>query len=477
MADTRTNSGPATDLLVELRRDARVPLHGQLATAIREGIRSGRLRPGNSLPPSRTLAAGLGVSRGVVVEAYEQLTAEGYLAARPGGYTRVAPGLRSAPATPPPAPGPAVRVDFSPCRADVSHFPRAAWLRSVRRALHEAPHERLGYLGGQGAPELRRALADYLDRARGTVAEPDRVVVCSGFTQGLGLVSRVLASAGVRRIAIEDPSDPDLRRVPAAAGLEVVGIPVDRDGIAVDALLRSRADAVVVTAAHQCPTGAVLSAEARTALVEWATRRGGWIVEDDYDAEYRYDRAPIGALQGLAPDHVIYAGSASKTLAPGLRLGWLVAPARLVDDLAAAKQAADRGSPVLDQLAFADFLSRGELDRHLRRMRPLYRRRRNTLLDALATHLPSLRPAGVSAGLYLTAWLPPDLDEAEVVDAAARHGVRLYGVAPYRVRPDSPGAPGASAGPGLIFGYGDLPEPAITEGITTLATVIAGLRA
>jgi len=473
MAGSRTNSGPATDLLVELQRDAQAPLHGQLATAIREGIRSGRLRPGNSLPPSRTLAAGLGVSRGVVVEAYQQLTAEGYLAARPGGYTRIAPGLRAVPPSAPPAAGPDVRIDFSPCRADVSQFPRGAWLRSVRRILHEAPHERLGYLGGHGAPELRQALADYLNRARGTVAEPDRVVVCSGFSQGLALVSRVLADAGVRRVAVEDPSDPDLRRVPAAAGLEVVGIPVGPDGIAVDALVRSDAGAVVLTAAHQCPTGAVLSAEARTAVVDWATQRGAWIVEDDYDAEYRYDRAPIGALHGLAPDHVVYAGSASKTLAPGLRLGWLVAPARLVDGLVAAKQAADRGSPVLDQLAFADFLSRGELDRHLRRMRPIYRRRRNTLLDALRTRLPELRPTGVSAGLYLTAWLPPDLDEAELIAAAGRRGVRLYGVGPYRV---DPGDPGDQGEPGLIFGYGDLGERAITEGIATLAGVIADLR-
>jgi GntR family transcriptional regulator/MocR family aminotransferase len=305
---------------------------------------------------------------------------------------------------------------------------------------------------------------------RGTSARPDRIVICNGYAQGIGVIIQTLRSAGATRLAVEDPcADDDAVPVARAAGLEVIGIPVGEHGIRIDALERTDADALVLTPSHQWPTGAVLSAQARAAVLRWAQRRGALVVEDDYDAEYRYDRAPIGAMQGLAPEHVVYAGTASKTLAPGLRLGWLVAPSRLVGDLAEAKALADRGSPVLDQLAFADFLERGELDRHLRRMRPLYRRRRDALVGALRERLPDLEPAGIAAGLHLVAYLPGDLDETTLVDAAARRGVALHGLAPYRV---------SHAGrPGLIFGYATLDERTIEEGIAVLADVVTEARA
>ena len=366
-------------------------------------------------------------------------------------------------------PVPAPRIDFGYGRADVSNFPRVAWLRSIRRVLIEAPNDRFGYLSGRGVPELREALADYLNRVRGTSARPDDVVVSTGYAQGIALLVQVLAQSGAKRLAVEDPcADDDARLVAASAGLEVVGVPVDQDGIRVDVLDRTDADAVVLTPSHQWPTGGVLSAESRAAVLRWASRRGALVIEDDYDAEYRYDRAPIGAMQGLAPDHVVYAGSASKTLAPGLRLGWLVVPRHLVDDVAAAKIAADRGSAALDQLAFADFLSRGEFDRHLRRMRPVYRRRRDALLTALRERAPELEPVGVAAGLHLVAWLPPDLDENAMVNAAARRGLGVYGVAPYRISCAGDG--------GLIFGYATLSERTITEGISILAAVISEVR-
>jgi len=464
-----TNSGPAADVLIELRRDSRVALHRQIETAIRDGIRSGRLQLGAALPPTRTLAGQLRVSRGVVVEAYQQLAAEGYLTSRSGGYTRVAIGPESLRRRARPATEELPRIDFGYGRADVSSFPRAAWLRSIRRVLNETPDERFGYLSGRGVPELRETLAAYLDRVRGTAADPEAVVLCNGYAQGISLVVQVLARSGARRIALEDPSSGD-DALPAAieAGLEVVGLPVDERGVRVDALERSDADAVVLTPSHQWPLGAVLSAESRAAVLRWARRTDALVIEDDYDAEYRYDRAPIGAMQGLAPDHVVYAGTASKTLAPGLRLGWLVLPRRLVDDVAAAKILADRGSPALDQLAFADFLTRGELDRHLRRMRPVYRRRRDALLRALAHRLPDFEPTGIAAGQHLVTWLPPDLDEAAVVEAAARRGVGVYGVAPYRIASQGPG--------GLIFGYATLDERLIEEGVEILAEVVGGLR-
>src|SRR5256884_5407491 len=344
MDEISTNSGSGG--LVVLRRDARTPLHRQIETSIRDAIRAGRLPRGSSLPPSRVLAADLGVSRGVVVEAYQQLSSEGYLVSYAGGYTQVAAGpapavagLRLARELPP-------RIDLSYGRADVSSFPRAAWLRAIRGALASAPNELFGYLAGSGVPELRTAIAGYLNRVRGTVAQPDQVVICTGYAQGIALLIGVLAAAGATRLALEDPSSGD-DALPAARalGLEVAGIPVDRDGIRRDLPAASGADAVVLTPSHQWPTGSVLSAGRRAAVLRWAAGSGAVVIEDDYDAEYRYDRTPVGALQGLAPDRVVYAGSASKTLAPGLRLGWFVMPGHLAEPMAEAKIAADRGPP------------------------------------------------------------------------------------------------------------------------------------
>jgi GntR family transcriptional regulator/MocR family aminotransferase len=464
-----SNSRRAGDLLVQLARDSGVALHRQIEASIRDGIRSGRLARGTALPPTRALAAELGVSRGVVVEAYQQLVAEGYLTSRAGGYTRVAIGSEPPGSSERPAPARAPQIDFCPCRADGSQFPRAAWLRSMRRVLVEASDEEFGYVSGRGAPVLHDALAAYLNRVRGTSARPEHIVICNGYAQGIALVIDVLVKAGAKRLAVEDPSaDDDAVPVARAAGLEVVGIPVGEDGIRVDALESTDADALILTPSHQWPTGAVLAASSRAAVLRWAQRRDALVIEDDYDAEYRYDRSPIGAMQGLATNLVVYAGTASKTLAPGLRLGWLVVPAHLVDAVAQAKALADRGSPVLDQLAFADFLHRGEFDRHLRRMRPVYRRRRDALLAALGEQIPELEPAGIAAGLHLVAYLPDDLDEATVVQAAAERGLAVYGLGQYRL---SPGGRG-----GLIFGYATLSERAIAEGVATLADVIGSLR-
>ncbi|MEJ7629143.1 MAG: PLP-dependent aminotransferase family protein [Nocardioidaceae bacterium] len=466
---TGTTPAVASDLLVEIRRDVRVPLHRQIETSIRNGVRSGRLRLGTALPSSRGLAAVLGVSRGVVVEAYEQLVAEGYLTSRPGGYTQVAIGPEPDPAPASPAPAAAPLIDFRYGRGDASHFPRTAWLRSVRRVLLETPSDRFGSLTGRGAPELHAALADYLNRARGTSAQPGNVVICNGFAQGIALLLQVLAESGARRVVVEDPSSvEDARQIAVSAGLDVVGVPVGPDGIEVAELQGTGADAVILTPAHQWPTGAVLSPDARSAVLRWAEERGALVIEDDYDAEYRYDRAPIGAMQGIAPNQVVYAGTASKTLAPGLRLGWLVLPPPLVDGVARAKMAADRGSAILDQLTFADFLTRGEFDRHLRRMRPIYRRRRDALLGALGERLPDFRPTGVSAGFHLVAWLPPDLDEPALVAAAARRGVGVYGISPFRG--------GHRGDQGLIFGYAGLDEDTVRKGVDILASVVADLR-
>ena len=476
MSDLRTNLSPVSELAIDLDRNGGDALHRQIEASIRHRIRSGTLPAGVALPPTRALAAELGVTRGVVVEAYAQLVAEGYLTSRSGGYTRVAstaaavsPAAAPGPGRPAPPGPPGPVVDFGYGRGNVAAFPRAAWLRSVRRVLTETAGERLGYLDGHGAVELRSALAAYLNRVRGTSAGPETIIITSGYAQAVSLLMAVLAARGAKTVAVEDPSAcDDARPIAQSLGLTVTGVPVGDDGVRVDGVAELDADVLILTPSHQWPTGGVLSPQARAAVLGWAQRTGALILEDDYDAEYRYDRAPIGAMQGLDPNRVAYAGTASKTLAPGFRLGWLILPPELTEPVAEAKLLADRGSPILDQLTFADFLSRGEFDRHLRRMRPIYRSRRDTLLSALAQHLPDLEPAGIAAGLHLVAWLPHDLQEAAVIAAAAREGLAVAGVAPYRLSP-------APAG-GLIFGYSNLSERVIADGITRLARAISSLR-
>ena len=468
MAQLGTTS-PA-ELLVELSRDGAQALHRQLEQELRVAIRSGRLAAGAALPSTRTLAEQLGLTRGVVVEAYEQLVAEGYLTSRRGSATTVSDRVAEAGSRAPLfAEPPTYRVNFAYGEPDVSGFPRASWLQSMRRVLNVIPAARLSYLDPRGASELRQALAAYLNRVRGTAADAEQIIITSGFAQALNLVVEALRTNGMASLGVEEPGQTDSPQAAARVGLQAVPIQVDEDGIRVDLLRKTGAEAVVVTPAHHFPTGAVLSADRRAALVAWARDGHRLILEDDYDAEYRYDREPIGALQGLAPEHVLYAGSASKTLAPGLRLGWLIAPPDLVRQLATAKQATDRGSASLEQLAFADFLSRGEFDRHLRRMRAVYRRRREQLLDALRRYAPDLRPTGASAGLHVVAWLPPGVSEATVVQGAADLGVRVDGVGKYRLEA------GAGRG-GLLFGYGTVTEAKIEQGVRLVARAIDSMR-
>jgi GntR family transcriptional regulator/MocR family aminotransferase len=349
-------------------------------------------------------------------------------------------------------------------------FPRAAWLRSLREALATMTDADLGYGDARGVEVLRRALADYLGRVRGVVADPERIVVTSGYTQGLGLVCDALVAAGAKRIALEDPGNPEDGLVAARAGLEPIAIEVDDAGIRVDELERADAAAVVLTPAHQHPTGVVLSGERRTALLAWLRASGAVAIEDDYDAEYRYDRAAVGALQGLDPDRVIYAGSVSKTLAPALRIGWLVIPPSLLQAVSREKLLADRGTARIEQHAFAAFLIRGELDRHLRRMRSRYRGRRDALVEALAEALPDAAVRGVAAGLHVTVELPDSDDEQAIREEARRRRVELETMSDYG-RHDR-GRPAA-----LLLGYAQMPEPAIRAGVHELAEAVRAARA
>jgi GntR family transcriptional regulator/MocR family aminotransferase len=460
------------ELLVSVSRDGSRTLGAQIEDQLRRAIRGGVLRRGAGVPSTRDLARQIGVSRRVVVDAYAQLAAEGYLSLRQGARPRVSEGAEVAgqrravvaPTAPP------ARFDFRPSVPDVSTFPRAAWLRSLRVALATMTDADLGYGDPRGVQALRLALADYLGRVRGVVADPEHIIVTNGYTQGLGLVCHALAAAGAKRIALEDPSNPEDRLIVTRAGLKPVLIGVDEGGTRVEELEPAGADAVVLTPAHQHPTGVVLSGERRTALLAWLRASDTIAIEDDYDAEYRYDRAAIGALQGLDPDRVIYAGSASKTLAPALRLGWLVLPPSLLEAVTREKVLADRGTARIEQHAFADFLTRGELDRHLRRMRARYRNRRDTLVDALTETLPEAAVRGVAAGLHITVQLP-DGDNEEMIREEAHHRrVELETMADYR--PETRGRP-----PILLLGYAQLPEPSIRAGIHELANAIRAARA
>jgi GntR family transcriptional regulator / MocR family aminotransferase len=345
---------------------------------------------------------------------------------------------------------------------DLGAFPRGRWLAALGEAIRELPEARLGYGDPRGAVELREALAAYLGRARGVIATPDRIVATGGLRQALSLLWAVLAEAGLRRVAVEEPGWSGQRDTVTGAGLEPVPIPVDGDGVVVEELERTGAGAVVLTPANQYPTGAVLAPERRTALVDWARRRDAVIVEDDYDAQYRYDRDPVGSLQGLAPDITVHGGSASKILAPAVGIGWVVLPDRLVDAVAAQKARVAGGGSALEQVAFARVLESGELDRHLRRMRRVYRRRRERVLRALEDELPAIAVEGAAAGLHVVVRLPAGTDEAGAVEAARRHGVRVEGV--------------GAGGPALMLGYGRLAEDAVPAAVAALAAALASPR-
>lgn len=483
------------------------PAHQRLAALLRSEINTGRLRPGERLPPSRALAEQLGLSRWVVTEAYDQLKAEGYLTGLVGSGTRVAGSAtgpdaaaasasataasmgaasasrakaRSGEAAANPAPArsvvppaePQITLDLSPALPELSSFPRAAWRAATTRALDRVSDAQLGHPDPAGTPQLRRTLADYLRRVRALDLADDGsgVLITQGVGNAIDLICRQLATAGARRVAIENPSWPRLRQIVAGNGLDAVPIEVDREGLRVDALLRAdaieRIDAVFTMPTHQFPTGVPLSAARRVALVQWAAAGDSWIIEDDYDAEFRYDRRPVGAVAALAPDNVAYLGSVSKTLSPSLHLGWMVAPSRLLARIASARAGLGALTPTIEQLALVDFITSGAYDRHLRRMRRRYQLRRRAMLEALHRQVPGAPAPSMDAGLHVLWHLPPGCDEATVIERCAASGIAVAGESACRVGP-SPG--NASAHPGLVLGYGNVPEHRADE----IARIIA----
>ena len=421
-----------TDLHLELTGPG---LRAGLMDALREAVRTGRLVPGTRLPSTRSLAADLGVARNTVADAYAELIAEGWLIAQQGSGTRVARR-----AEPRPAALAAARTRPTPRRPtygllpgspNLAEFPRTQWLTAARRALTAAPHDAFGYGDALGRLELRTVLADYLARARGVYAEPERIIICSGFHHGLMLTAQALRARRVRAVAVESYGFDVYRDLLTSAGLRTPPIYVDESGARTNDLARlNGVGAVLMTPAHQYPTGVELRPDRRATAVDWARATGGLILEDDYDGEFRYDRQPVGALQGLDPERVVYFGSASKSLAPGLRLAWMVLPEELVPEIVAAKGYVEWSS-TLDQLTLAEFIASGAYDRHVRSMRLRYRRRRDELVAALAQRAPDIRVTGMAAGLQAVLELPRGT-ERSVVQSAARQGLAVSGMAEFR---------------------------------------------
>ncbi|MFD7553874.1 MULTISPECIES: PLP-dependent aminotransferase family protein [unclassified Streptomyces] len=464
---------------VALVRDSEIPLTSQIQRFIRNEVTEGTLHPGTRLPSSRRLADDLGVSRSVVVEAYGQLVAEGYLEAVQGAGTQVVRHLdRAAPA--PPVPSllddgygarrePPVRWNLHPGGGSVPGFPRREWLACYQRALNGADPAALGYPPLAGDPRLRVELARCLGRMCGVRSTPEQIMVTAGFAQGLGLLAAVLPQLGIGSLGIENPGHPGQRRFVGESGLLPVPLPVDGEGVDVGALAASGVRAVLVTPAHQFPTGATLTGPRREALVRWAREVDGLIIEDDYDRGLWYERGagrPL-ALQRLAPDHVVYAGTVSKSLAPGLRLGWLAAPAPLLDGLLRARARQDLGTDVLTQLAFAEFLRGGAYDRHLRRLNPLCRHRHDALREAVRRHLPGAAVVGPAAGLHAYVTLPRHTDEAALVAGALRRSVLLCGAAAHHARP-------GEGAPALVVGHAHLPRAGAEQALRELAAVLSG---
>ncbi|MGY1717051.1 PLP-dependent aminotransferase family protein [Geodermatophilus sp. SYSU D01106] len=473
---------------LQLRRDE-APPHGLtawLVERVRAAVAEGRLAPGAALPPTRVLARDLGASRGVVVEAWRRLADEGLVVARTGAGTVVAGTVPAFPTAPRPAPMVAVSplppadvprlpapvpegvdLDLSPGVPDLAAFPRAAWLRAERAVLAGASDADLGYGDPRGHPRLRTVLAAWLARTRGLRADADALVVVAGVAQTLALLGPLLdaASGAGTAVAVEDPGSRGAREALAHRGVPTVPVPVDGEGLVAAALSGSGAGAVLLTPAHQFPTGVVLSPARRRAVLAWARDTGGLVVEDDYDAEHRYDRPPVAALQAAAPGSVLHTGSVSKSLAPGLRLGWAVPPPHLHAELVAARHAADLGGPVLPQLVLAELLASGAHDRHLRRVRTRQRARRDAVVAAVRAHLPGARVEGVAAGLHLLLTFTgrPGLDDTVLARRAREAGVLVHPLSWHRVRP----------GPaGLVLGYAASPPGRLQEAVARLGRVL-----
>jgi GntR family transcriptional regulator / MocR family aminotransferase len=503
MAKTTTTS-PVTGLILD--RSSAISLSRQLAERLREQILAGQLGPGFRLPSTRALAAELAVSRNTTLVAYDQLLAEGYVEGRVGAGTTVARvlpetflsvpaagargrrvpaggqgaaavsrrglALTAAPAMP--YPEGTFRDSLRPFRGGVpalDAFPSGLWGRLVARRARQSLPDLMAYQEPAGYRPLREAIASYLGTSRGVRCTADQVVVVAGSQGGLDLAARVLLDSG-EAAWVEDPGYPGARGALVAAGVRPAPIPVDADGLdpAVASARCPEARLAYVTPSHQFPLGATMTLARRLALLDWAARTGAWIVEDDYNGEFRYAGRPLPALQGLRPDgRVVYLGSFSKVFFPALRLGYLVAPLALVDAFVAARRFVDVHPPALEQAVLADFIAEGHFGRHIRRMRTLYAARAQALIEAAGRDLGGLLEIGSpAAGLHTVGWLAPGVDDQGAAPRAAAHGVWVQPVSHFAIEPLARG--------GLLLGFAAVDEAAIADGTRRLAAALRSLR-
>ena len=486
------------DIVIELPNDPARPAYQRLAEAIRESILGGRFRPGERLPPTRVLANDLSLARNTILEAYEQLIAEGYLAAKHGSGTYVAPDLpdrafraeaiasriaKNGDGTPPRLSDFAERLiagevptaideelqqqasfEFRYGTPSFDEFPIDAWRTLTKRVLDYPPKELLGYGPTEGLPQLREALARYLQRSRGVRCDASQVLVVNGSQQALDVAARVLVNPG-DAVAIEEPGYRGARAVFQAMGARVVPVPCDVEGIVVD-WIPEDARAIYVTPSHQFPTGSVMSASRRLELLAKANRTGAVIIEDDYDSEFRYEGRPLAALQGLDEGgRVIYTGTLSKVLLPALRLGYMVAPPSLQPAITGAKWLTDRHVALLYQAVLALFIDEGHFERHLRRMRKVYESRRTTMLAAFDEHFGDRATiTGTESGMHVLVNIQGVTDAETFMDSARKQGVGIYSARPYYLGEPPPGA-------SFLMGYSSVSEDGIRRGIAILAGI------
>lgn len=467
------SGGP--EILVHLDRGHPDTLAAQLRAGLRDAIRSGRLGAGTRLPASRVLAQDLGVSRGVVVEAYAQLVAEGFLVTRPGSATVVSDvGVAIADSSSSLRRRPSSRLwrpelDLRPAGPDLALFPRSRGARTMTDIFRHLPAAEFGYTGPWGVTRLRRQLETHLGRVRAAMAPADGIVVVTGGTQALTIIARTLAAAGHDGIGVEDPGDPMHRHVLRAHGLNPVPVPVDADGLDVGVLAETGCRAVLTSPSRQFPTGAVMSAARRARLLDWAVTRSALIVEDDRGADFHFGRPALACLQGMRPDNVMLIGSISITLAPAMRLGWIVAPRGLLRAIAETKRDDDFGTGVIEQHALASWLESGQYDRHVRHARRAYAARRAELSRQLYQQFPDWPQHGVPAGLEILLELPGTLSEGHVVAHARQLGLGLRALGPMRVKPVGP--------PGLVLSYARLPARHCTEAVARLKRAVTAVLA
>jgi GntR family transcriptional regulator/MocR family aminotransferase len=478
MTVTWSRGGP--DLLVQLDREGG-PLGIQIQDQLRAAVRDRRLGAGERLPSTRRLAEVLGVSRGTIVEVYEQLLAEGYIESAVGSGTRVAAIPASSRAARPDhdipslAAGPsrAVEIDFEYGIPDLGSVPLADWSWAVSEATRTLPTAQLGDEDPAGSGHLREVVTAYHRRVRSGTATADDAVIVTGFRQGLTFALAALARHGIRRIALEDPGPREHDVIARRAGLTTVPVAVDGEGLDVGRLRDSGARAVLLTPAHQCPTGVALGPSRRRELIGWANEVDGMILEDDYDAEFRYDRQPVGSLHGLDSARVIALGSVSKTLAPAIRLGWALAPQSFLADIIEEKRLSSRGAPGLDQEALALLMETGRFDRHLRRVREIYRARRDVLASEVERALGAGRLHGLEAGCHALLHLPAGASERAVAEGAAAVGVRVTPLGDYRLAVPEWDGERRHLPPALVLGFGNVSEEQIRRGIRSIAAVVA----